>query len=200
MEMNALWFQNYYKLRKKVLALTNKYWIEDESGRVLGFSKQRMFKLEEDIRVYDGEEMKNEIFRIQQTQIMDIWGTFVVIDSKRNETLGHIKRKIKILEKASISLVGWDIWSIYDRDGNMVGEIEESEKRGLVRRYAPGGSLVPERMTLKLNGRPVVEINQKLRIIGDLWEVKVMDLPDNFDRRVLLGGALLMAMIERKIR
>ncbi len=188
----AIWYQNYYRLRKKVLALTNKYWIEDSNGKTLAFSKQKMFKLKEDIRIYKDEKMKEEIFRIKQTQIIDIWGKFAVIDSRTNEILGYIKRKV------GLSTFAWDAWSIYDKNNALVGEIEEKKGRGLVRKYAPGGGLVPEKMTLYLNGQPVANINQKFKIIGDIWEVNVLNMPQNFDRRVLLGGALLMAMIERQ--
>lgn len=53
-------------------------------------------------------------------------------------------------------------------------------------------------MTLTLKGQPVGEINQKFKIVGDIWEVNILNMPSDFDRRVLLGGALLMAMIERR--
>ena len=188
----AIWYQNYYRLRKKVLALTNKYWIEDKNGSMLGFSKQKPFKLKEDIRVYTDEKMKDELFQIKQTQIVDIWGTFAVRDSKTNEVLGYIKRKVVM------STFGWDEWSIYDRNKNLIGAIEERKGRGLARKYMPGGGLIPEKMTLYLNGQLVSEINQKFKIVGDIWELTVINMPPDFDRRVLLGGALLMAMIERR--
>ncbi|MDI6887216.1 MAG: hypothetical protein QMC98_01060 [Candidatus Thermoplasmatota archaeon] len=53
-------------------------------------------------------------------------------------------------------------------------------------------------MTLELQGRPVAEINQKFKIIGDIWEVNCRAVPPDFDRRVLIACMLLMAMIERK--
>ncbi|MEW5759962.1 MAG: hypothetical protein AB1779_04280, partial [Candidatus Thermoplasmatota archaeon] len=43
-----IWYQNFYRIRKKVLTIGNKYWIEDYNGAILGFSKQKLFKLKED--------------------------------------------------------------------------------------------------------------------------------------------------------
>lgn len=188
----SIWYQNYYRVRKKVLAIANKYWIEDANGSTLGFSKQKMLRLKEDIRIYTDEKMKQELFQIRQQQIIDLWGTFAVIDSATNSILGYIRRK------AAKSTFTWDEWEVQDAQGNTVAKIEENKGRGLIRKYAPGGKLVPEKMKLYLNGKPVVDINQKFKIIGDIWEVHVLDLPPNFDRRVLLGGVILMAMIERK--
>lgn len=188
----GIWFQNYYKIRKKVLTIWNKYWIEDYNKNILGFSKQKMFKLKEDIRIYTDEKMTKELFQIRQQEILDIWGTFAVIDSTTNTLLGYVKRK------ALMSSFVWDEWDVLDAYKRPIGGIHESEGRGLARRFVPGGSLIPERMTLKLNNVPVAEINQEFKIIGDIWELKCLAVPDWFDRRVLLGGLILMGMIERQ--
>jgi len=188
----AMWYQNFYRIRKKVLAIGNKYWIEDEGGRTLGFSKQKILRLKEDIRVYTDEGMTQELFRIQQTQILDIWGTFAVIDSATGAPLGYIRRK------ALTSTFAWDEWDVYDANNVLIGGIHEEEGRGLMRKYLPGGALIPEKMTLKLQGAPVAEINQQFKIIGDIWELRCLSVPPYFDRRVLLGGLLLMGMIERE--
>ncbi|MFQ6107338.1 MAG: hypothetical protein ACE5QF_07115 [Thermoplasmata archaeon] len=186
-----IWYQNAYRIKKKVLTVGNKYWIEDVRGNVLGFSKQKLFKLKEDIRVYSDESMKQELFSIKQEQILDVWATFAVVDSQTNSTLGFIKRK------ALASMFVRDEWEIYDANDRLIGGIYEEKGRGLARKYVPGGSLIPEKMTFKLNNVPVAEINQKFKIIGDIWDLKCANVPRDFDRRVLLACLLLMGMIER---
>ena len=192
--MNQIWNRDFYRVRKKVLTIGNKYWIEDEDGNVIGFTKQKLLKLKEDVRVYTDESMSQEVFRIQQEQIMDVWGKFAVIDSASDRILGYIKRK------ALKSGFLWDEWEIYDANENLMGRVEESKGLGLVRKYVPGGALVPEKMKVMLDGREVAEINQKFKIIGDIWELRCKDLPEDFDRRVLLAGLILMAMIERRTK
>lgn len=192
--MNQVWNRDFYRVRKKVLTIGNKYWIEDEDGNVIGFTKQKLLKLKEDIRVYTDESMSQEIFRIQQEQIMDVWGKFAVIDSASDRILGYIKRR------ALKSGFLWDEWEVYDANENLMGRVEESKGLGLVRKYVPGGAIVPEKMKVKVDGREIAEINQKFKIIGDIWELKCKDLPEDFDRRVLLAGLILMAMIEREMK
>ncbi len=188
----SIWFQNYYRIRKKVLTIWNKYWIEDQNKNILGFSKQKMFKLKEDIRIYTDEKMTQELFQIRQQEILDIWGTFAVIDSGTNTVLGYIKRK------ALMSTFAWDEWEVLDAYKRPIGAIQEQKGRGLARKFVPGGKLIPEKMTLTLNNVPVAEINQSFKIIGDIWELKCIAVPEWFDRRVLLGGLLMMGMIERQ--
>jgi len=187
----AIWFQNAYRIRKKVLTVWNKYWIEDQRGKMLGFSKQKMFRLKEDIRVYTDEKMKQELFKIKQQQIMDIWATFAVVDTKTNTTLGFIRRK------ALASSFVRDEWEVYNANNQLIGGIYEKKGRGLARKYVPGGKLIPEKMTFKLNNFPVANIDQKFKIVGDIWNLTCTGLPQDFDRRVLLGCMLLMGIIER---
>ena len=187
----SLWTQNFYRIRKKVLALTGQYWIEDANGAQLGYSKQKMLKLKEDIRVFSDESMTRELFQIRQQQIMDIWGTFGVIDSGTNAPLGYVRRKA--LKSSFVA----DEWEMRDPYNNLVGEIKEGTGRGLARKYLPGGGLIPEKLTMTLGGQPVAYINQQFKIIGDIWEIQCQNLPATFDRRVFLGGVILMGMIER---
>ncbi len=187
----SIWFQNYYRIRKKVLTIWNKYWIEDANKNILGFAKQKMFKLKEDIRIYTDENMTHELFYIKQQQIMDTWGTFAVIDTASNVTLGYIRRK------GLMSTFAWDEWEVLDAYNRPIGGIHERAGRGLARKFLPGGGLIPEKMTLVLNNQPVAEINQDFKIIGDIWELRCLAVPNWFDRRVLLGGLLLQGMIER---
>ncbi len=191
-QVNPLWYQNYYIIKKKALRIVDQYWIEDQRGTKLAYSKQKFWKIKEDIRIYNDESMAQELFRIKQAQIIDAWGKFDVIDSTTNTPLGYFRRKA--LMSAFIS----DEWEIYNNYDQMIGRLAEGTGRGLARKYVPFGGLIPEKITMELDGRPVVEINQRFKIIGDIWDIQCHSLPDQFDRRVLLAGVLLMAMIERQ--
>lgn len=105
--------------------------------------------------------------------------------------LGYIKRK------ALMSGFIKDEWEIYNAANQQIGRIYESTIGGLARKYIPGGKLIPEKTTLELYGRPVAEINQKFKIIGDIWEINCQYVPPELDRRILLSCILLMGMIER---
>ncbi len=191
MPASTIWYQNYYRIRKKTLTIGNKYWIEDNHGNILGFSKQKFFKLKEDIRIYSDENMTHELFRIGQQQIMDMWGNFAVVDSITGAHLGYVKRKA--LKSGFIK----DEWDLHNAANQQIGKIYEGTGRGLARKYIPGGKLIPEKVTLEIGGKPVAEIKQKFKIIGDIWELDCRKVPQDLDRRVVLSCILLMGMIER---
>ncbi len=186
-----MWHQNQYKIRKKVLAIGNKYWIEDYAGNLLGFCKQKILKLKEDIRIFSDESMNQELFNIKQEQIFDAWGSFAISDSVYNTTIGYIRRGF-------LSELGRDAWEIQDANKRPIGRIfEQSLGRALARKFMPGGGLVPEKMQIELNGEIIAEVNQKFKIIGDIWEMNIFKLPENVDRRVLIATMLMMGNIER---
>jgi len=190
---SGIWYQDYYKIRKKVVTVGQKYWIEDSNNNLLGFCKQKMFRLKEDIRIYTDESQNQELFCIKQKQILDAFGNFGIIDSKTGNLLGSIKR-----EWVSSAFFK-DKWEIYDPKNQQIGIIEEkSAGQALARKYMPGGGLIPETMNLQHNGQVVASINQSFKIIGDIWEMNCIKMPPNFDRRVLIGTMLLMGLIERR--
>ncbi|NLT38041.1 MAG: hypothetical protein GXX95_07780 [Methanomassiliicoccus sp.] len=188
---DSIWTSPHYKIRKKILAIANQYWIEDGQGRTLGFTKQKLLRLREDIRIYADEAMVRELFWVHQEQVMDAWGTFAVVDTAANVCVGKIRRNI-------MSGLLADEYYLLDPYGQQIGRVYEETGRGLVRKYLPFGGLVTERVVVELYGRPVTEIKQQFKIIGDEWDVDCSKLPPQFDRRVLLAGIIMMGMVERE--
>ena len=182
-----IWNSPQYKIRKKVLALANQYWIEDGRGNVLGYTKQKMLRLREDIRIYADESMTRELFWIHQEQVLDAWGTFAVVDTTANLCVGKIRRNI-------MSNILADEYFLLDPFGQTVGRVYEESGRGLIRKFLPLGGLVPEQVKVELYGHQVAEIRQQFKVIGDEWDVDCSGLPPQFDRRVLLAGMILMGM------
>lgn len=187
---SAIWYQNFYRIRKKVIAITNQYWIEDRDGKTMGYTKQKLVPIREDIRIYSDDSMSSELFRIKQEQIMDMWGTFAIIDSTTGVCVGKLRRK-------AMSQIGKDEYLLLDYMGQQVGRVAESSGRGLARKYLPGGGLVPEHVFVEFSGQQVAEIKQQFKVIGDVWEVDCSRVPPQFDRRTLLASMILMGMIER---
>jgi uncharacterized protein YxjI len=186
-----LWNQPAYRVRKKVASIATKYFIEDMKGNMLGFTKQKMMKLKEDIRIYTDKKMKTELFQIRQTQILDAWGNYAVIDTASNVCVGNIKRM------AGKSMVASE-YQLLDANGQQIGRIFEEKGKGALRRFMPGGGLIPQSVKLEFGGQVVGEIKQKFKMVGDIWEADATHVPPTLDRRVLIGALLMMAMIERK--
>ena len=186
-----MWYQNFYRVRKKVLAIANQYWIEDGRGTQLGYSRQKIIRIKEDIRIFSDDSMTQEVFRIKQENIGDAWGTFDVIDSSTEAVVGKLRRKA--LKSGFFA----DEYFILDPMDQQIGRVSERAGRATMRRWMPGGGLVPEQVVVEFYGQEVAEIKQQFKVIGDVWEVDCTRLPAQFDRRTLLACMLMMGMVER---
>jgi hypothetical protein len=186
----GLWHQDFYRVRRKILAVGNKYYIENRQGGLLGFSMKKLFRIKDDIRIFSDEGMVDELFRVQQENIVDDWGTWAVIDSKTGACIGKMKRRY-------LSNFGVDEYALLGPNNVQLGRVVESSGRGLARKYLPIGGLIPEQVRVEYLGRQVSEVKQQFQVIGDTWEVECQSLPQEFDRRTLLTTMLIMGMVER---
>lgn len=101
----------------KLLALASQIRITDASGQMLGYVKQKMFKLKEDIRIFTDDSQTTQIFGIKADRIIDFSAKYNFTD--RNGTLlGSIRRKgMRSLWKTH--------YEIYDEREQLVMEIHE---------------------------------------------------------------------------
>lgn len=101
----------------KLLALASQIRIADASGQTLGYVKQKMFKLKEDIRVFTDESQTRQVFGIRADRVLDFSARYNFTDAAGN-LLGSIRRKgMRSLWKAH--------YEIYDERENLAMEIHE---------------------------------------------------------------------------
>ncbi|HLM01092.1 MAG TPA: hypothetical protein VK400_08535 [Pyrinomonadaceae bacterium] len=103
----------------KLLALASQIRINDANGQMLGYVKQKLFKLKEDIRVYTDDSQTNQIFGIRADRILDFSAKYNFTD-RAGSLLGSIRRRgMRSLWKAH--------YEIYDERENQVMEIREEK-------------------------------------------------------------------------
>lgn len=130
-----------YTIRRKVFTLFGaKFHIYDSAGKLIGYSKQKAFKLKEDIRVFTDESMTDERVVIKARSIIDFGAAYDVVNVKAGEKVGALKRK------------GWssmlrDSWIVMDDRDREVGKIQEdSMALALIRRFL--FDLIPQHFSL----------------------------------------------------
>jgi uncharacterized protein YxjI len=179
-----------YLIRRKIFKLFGAaFHIYDPNGKVAFYSKQKAFKLKEDIRLYTGEDMQEEILIIQARQIIDFSAAYDVIDPASNEKVGTLKRKgIKSILK--------DEWIIINAEDKEIGFIkEDSMALALVRRFLT--NLIPQTYYGEVNGTQVCLFRQNFNPF--VMKIKLdfsMDKQGLLDRRLAIAGAVLLCAIE----
>lgn len=179
-----------YMIRRKVFTLFGgAFHIYDEAGNVVFFSKMKAFKLKEDLRVFTGEDMSQEVFSIKARNILDISATYDVTDSASGQKVGALRRK-------GLKSILRDEWLILDVNDNEVGTIrEDSMALAIVRRFLT--NLVPQTFQGAVGGAPVFTFRQHFNpFIQKISLDYSADTHGHLDRRLGIAAAVLLCAIE----
>lgn len=179
-----------YLLRRKFFSfLGASFHVFDPLGTVVFFSKQKAFKLREDIRIYSDESMAEEVLSIKARQIMDFSAAYDVFDPVLNVKIGVFRRK-------GFSSILRDAWQVLDADDREIGQIQEdSMVLALIRRFL--SNLIPQRYTLKMGETVVADYRQRFNPFIFKLEMDFSgDTGGLLDRRLGAAAGILLAAIE----
>ena len=80
------------ELTFKLLAIASQIYIRDADGALLGYVKQKLFKLKEDINIFTDESQSRHLFNIKADRVLDFSAKYNFTDAS-GALLGSIKRK-----------------------------------------------------------------------------------------------------------
>ncbi len=181
-----------FTIRRKVFTLLGaKFHVFNAQGEIIGFSKQKAFKLKEDIRIYADESMAQESVRIAARQIIDFSAAYDVVESATDTRVGVLRRK-------GFSSMIRDSWEILAADESPIGTItEDSMALAMVRRFIM--NLIPQTFNLRdAAGNQLAEFRSHFNPFVQKMTVTVYpDCPVG-PALILAAGILLVAIEGRQ--
>ncbi len=183
-----------YTIRRKVFKLFGAaFHIYDAQGRVVAYSKQKAFKLREDIRVYTDESMSTELLRITTQQIIDFSPRFTISLSD-GSVVGSLQRK------GMRSTFVRDEWLAFNASGKQIATVNEAGSTFLTvaRRWIDFISFMfPQAYELKTeDGKHVGTFRQHFNPFVFKMGVTIHADDDEIDDLLVLGMGSLIAAIE----
>ena len=182
-----------YTIRRKVLKIFGAaFHIYDPHGAVVGFCKQKAFKLREDLRIYTDESCSTEFLIIKARSVID-FGTTYDVTLPDGTAVGSLRRK------GLTSTVLKDHWLVFDDSGRQVGELAEiGSFLAFLRRFIEFVSfLSPQQFALtKSDGSKVA--NYRTHFNPFIYRLSIAVLKDDpeIDDLVILAAGCLIAAIE----
>ncbi|MBN2120762.1 MAG: hypothetical protein JW734_06890 [Candidatus Omnitrophica bacterium] len=184
--------RNQFLAKRDFFALGGAFRIMTSEGKLLLYSRQKLFKLKEDIRVYADLEMTKEVLHIQARQILDFSAAYDVIDSQSREKIGVVRRK-------GFSSIVRDKWEILDRNENILARVEEdSMLMALIRRFL--SNLIPQTYRIvSMQEKTLGVFKQAFNIFIHKFSIDFsMDKDKVLDRCLGLAAVILLLAIEGK--
>jgi len=179
-----------YVIRRKVFTIFGaKFHVYDSSGQVVLFSKQKAFKLKEDIRVFSDESEQEERLLIKARQIIDFSAAYDVVDVRSGSKIGAFRRK-------GFTSILRDSWEFLDTADRVIGTIlEDSMFMALLRRFLT--NLIPQSFHAQVGGKDVAKYHQNFNPF--VYKLRVNLEPQArsaVDPQLILAGGILLAAIE----
>lgn len=184
----------------KISTLSSDFNITDKNGNYVAYVRQKMFKLKEDVIVFNDESKSKELFRIQANKWIDFNASYAIKSVKSGKNFGKLARKgMKSFWKAKYEIFdendqskyaitednGWT--KVFD---SMVGEIP------IIGMFT-GYFLNPAYSVKDSNGQVIFRLKKMPSLIGRRFQLdRLVDIPDE-DESLIILSYLMMVLLER---
>ena len=114
-------FQYPLQIRFKLVALSPKFSITDNSGKEIMYIEQKLFALRESIKIFNNQTEKNQIYNIKTSKVIDFGAQYYFYNgSNDTDSLGSIKQEgLKTITRAT--------YNIFDKTNNLKFTITETD-------------------------------------------------------------------------
>lgn len=181
-----------YTIRRKVLKIFGAaFHIYDEHGSLVGYCKQKAFKLKEDIRLYTDESLSEPLLTLAARSIIDFGATYD-ITLPDGIQVGSLRRKG--LKSTFLK----DEWLIFDDEGKEIGMLKEKSWFMAFMRRGDLSAFFPQRYEFFKTGSedPVAFVRQHFNLFVYRLGLSVLQDDEELDELLLLGATCLIAAIE----
>jgi len=183
----------------KVSTLANDFTATDSNGKEIAYVRQKMFKLKENISVYDNSQKGSQNYTIKADKWLDFSAAYSFFN-KENVVFGKVVRKgmksiwnahyevIDEQEKPQYIINEENPWiKVFD---SLVGEIP-------VLNFFTGYLFNPTYLVKNKEGKTVVKLKKMKSLLGKSFQVtKEGELDNNDDDRIMLA-LMMFVLLER---
>ncbi|WP_426276529.1 hypothetical protein ACN9MN_15885 [Chryseobacterium sp. S-02] len=184
----------------KITTLASDFNITDKNGNYVAYVRQKMFKLKEDVIVFNDESKSKELFRIKANQWIDFNASYSLNDLVDNKNFGRLARKgMRSIWKAS-----YDILDSHDQQKFKIQEdsawvrfwdgfVGEIPIIGMFTGYF----LNPSYTVTGVDGKAYFRLKKMPSFFGRRFQLdRLIDIDDEEESLVVLS-LLMMVLLER---
>jgi uncharacterized protein YxjI len=186
-------------LKFKLTTLSSDFTITDSNENSLAYVRQKMFRLKEDVVVFNNESKSQENFRIRANQWIDFNASYA-ITYHTGKNLGKIARKgMRSIWKAT--------YNIFDQNDTQKYKVQEENAwvkvlDGMVGEIPiigmfTGYFLNPSYIVHDNNGKEIYRLKKMPSFFGRKFQLdQINDIPDHEETLVVLS-LMMMVLLER---
>jgi uncharacterized protein YxjI len=184
----------------KIAAFAPQFWVRDANSKLIGYVRQKMFKLKEDITVFTDEGQAEAVFRIQADRWLD-WSAAYSFSDPSGKKLGKIARKgMRSVFKAHYELFDEnDQQDLLVREDNFwtrVGDAALSEipVLGMFTGYV----FNPKYNITRPDGTLVACFSKEPSFFGRKFKLTQLEAFETGEEQRILLGLMMLVLLERR--
>lgn len=185
----------------KITTLSSDFNITDKNGNYVAYVRQKMFKLKEDVIIFNDETRSRELFRIQANQWIDFNASYSITDLENGKIFGRLARQgMRSLWKSHYDVLDENSALKYQisEDNAWVkvldGFIGEIPIVGMFTGYF----LNPSYTVKDSAGKEYFRLKKMPSLIGRRFQLdRLIDIDDEDESLVVLS-LLMMVLLERE--
>lgn len=184
----------------KLLALASQIYIRDASGNLMGYVKQKLFKLKEDINIFADENQTRLLFNIKADRVIDFSARYNFTNAG-GQYIGSIKRQgMRSIFKAN--------YEITDANNQQILQIHEENAWTKVFDAVVGelpiigmftGYLFnPAYIVSRMDNTPVLRIQKQPAFFEGKFQLSPQAQMSQNEESLVLLGCLMLTLMERR--
>ncbi|MBK8515016.1 MAG: hypothetical protein IPL55_01615 [Saprospiraceae bacterium] len=184
----------------KVMAFAPQFYVRDGDGREIAFVKQKLFKLKEDITVFENDSQQKESFRIKADRWLD-WSAAYTFYNINGMESGKVRRKgAKSLWKATYEIFNKeDINDFKIEENNSFVKVMDALISEIpILGFLTGYVLNPKYNITDENGLEVAVFSKEPSFWGKKFLLRqIEEVSPEAEERIILS-LMMMVLLERR--
>ena len=185
----------------KITTLSSDFNITDRHGNYVAYVREKMFKLKEDVIVFNDESKSQELFRIKADRWLDFNASYSMTDLSTHKNFGRLARKgMRSIWKSQYDII----------DGNEKIKFQINEDNARIKIWDSfvgeipiigmftGYFLNPSYTVKDASGKEYFKLKKMPSLIGRRFQLdRLIDIDDEDESLVILSF-LMMVLLERE--
>ena len=184
----------------KITTLSSDFNITDKNGNYVAYVRQKMFKLKEDVIVFNDESKSEELFRIKADRWLDFNASYAINDLVNEKSYGRLARKgMRSFWKSQYEILDEkdELKFLISEDNAWVkifdGMVSEIPIVGMFTGYF----LNPSYTVKDPKGNEYFKLKKMPSLVGRRFQLDRLKDIDDEDESLVVLSFLMMVLLER---
>lgn len=184
----------------KITTLSSDFNITDKDGNYVAYVREKIFKLKDDVIVYNDESKSEKLFRIKANQWIDFNASFTITDLVNGRNYGRLARRgIRSIWKSHYDILDENDQNKYqiNEDNGWIKVLDGFVSEIPIVGMFTGYFLNPSYTVKDSAGKEYFRLKKMPSLIGRRFQLeKLIDIDDEDETLVVLS-LLMMVLLER---